>query len=265
MALELEGQRNVTDAGVLAIAVACRTLQSLDLSGCIRLTTSGLISLLDQAPSLEAVALSGLLAAEDKVVAAAARKPRLRRLCLNGCSKISSAALEALVARAGSTLRELQLGYCDKLTDSVVDALVIHSPQLESLSLYGCLQLTDRAVAALARLGALRRLDLSQCRQVGDAGVVALASSSMAVSPLQWLNLYDCPLVTDASLAAIGGNCPSLAFLGLFGLSRVSPRAVEALLSSHGALRRLEVGGAPIWTPREIAALQRRFGGAVRL
>jgi hypothetical protein len=86
---------------------------------------------------------------------------------------------------------------------------------------------TDAGVAAVARLPALRSLELPNCWRVTDAGAASLAS----VTGLCALDMSYCWKLTDAGAAALAAS--PLVRLTVTGCHRLTPRgraAVQHLL-----------------------------------
>lgn len=116
-----------------------------------------------------------------------------------------------------------------------------HLESLESLHLSGCCDVTDEAIARIARLPNLHSLDLSRCHHVTDDGLALLAS----VTRLATLQLHGCALITDRGIRAVA-ELPNLETLdvsecavgdeGLCSLATPALRFLNAL-SCKGAVR----------------------------
>lgn len=65
-----------------------------------------------------------------------------------------------------------------KITDAAVDGIVTHAPKIQSLILSGCTLLTDRALAAICKLGEhLHVVLLAHVANITDRAMVTLARS----------------------------------------------------------------------------------------
>ena len=109
-------------------------------------------------------------------------------------------------------LRELDLSGSGDLTDAdlvaVADAVADMLPQLSSLNLRSCKQITDAGVIALSQgCPQLSTLDLSNCKQITDAGVIALSQGCRQLSSLK---LWGCKQITDAGVSAVREACPNI-------------------------------------------------------
>ena len=133
---------------------------------------------------------------------------------------VDDAAVAGVVSKCPQ-LSSLSLSYCGNITDVAVMAVASGCPQLSSLSLGGCSNITDAAVVAVA-LGCpqLTTLSLGQGGtpdrdEITDAAVVAVASGCPQLSSL---SLGGCRNITDAAVVAVASGCPQLSSLSLWGL-----------------------------------------------
>ncbi|CAE8589670.1 unnamed protein product [Polarella glacialis] len=112
-----------------------------------------------------------------------------------------------------TTLEKLSLKFfgCQQINDAAVAALAEKLPislQQLQLNFVGCKQISDAAVAApVEKLPiSLQQLQLNfvGCKQISDAGVAALAEKlPIGLQQLQ-LNFVGCPLISDAATQAAG-------------------------------------------------------------
>lgn len=111
--LDLSGLRDLTDA-VLADGVLphCRHLQTLKLDGLDLLTDAGVA---------------------DFFSAWAGQNPGLQELSLERCSALGDAALAAVLAHSGTTLRKLNLNSLDDLSYDCVSAALANPEVLQNL------------------------------------------------------------------------------------------------------------------------------------
>jgi len=199
-ALSLAGAEDLTDAGVASLAHGLTSLTSLSLANCCRVGDRG------------AAALAGL--AEGQV--AARRSSRSGNGGSAGAgspepdaaaSLSSPSAAAAVVLRGIPSLRDLDVSGCVALTERGFASIARGLASLTALKLGGCSRVatvTDGCVRALAASEALssslQRLDLSGCLELTDAGLEAACSS---FADLRSLSLWNCLRLTDAGLAAL--------------------------------------------------------------
>uniref|UniRef100_G3SYX8 F-box/LRR-repeat protein 15 n=1 Tax=Loxodonta africana TaxID=9785 RepID=G3SYX8_LOXAF len=180
--------------------------------------------------------------------------------------QIPRAALTRLL-RDAEGLQELMLAPCHEwLSDEDLVPVLVRNPQLRSVALAGCGQLSRRALGALAegcprlqrlslahcdwvdglalrgladRCPALEELDLTACRQLKDEAIVYLAQRRGA--GLRSLSLAVNANVGDTAVQELARNCPQLEHLDLTGCLRVGSDGIRTLTEYCRALRSLRV------------------------
>ena len=244
----------------LAQLRAIPRLEHLDLTY-TGITSKG-VGQLRELPSLRALVLSYCLAFHGRSLADVAKIPGLRRLELNGCATVS--AKDAMHLAGLRELRHLDLRDCMGrfrgqtaavavlddvtgedpepppmhdgvgITDDVVAAL--SELPLETLRLGGCSALTDGIAPSIAKLTALRTLDLSSLPKTSGALLARVPNDLVA------LVVGHNPQHDIAALARL----PALADLHTFGLSGFDPSPIDVMrLLQHKQLRCLRLGGMP--------------------
>ena len=158
---------------------------------------------------------------DEDVIALAMNCPGLTILYLDGNKQITVESMKALA------LNSFQINFL-RLKDTEADdhwcKVLLDFPNLCTLSLSGCEQLTDAGLAYLATSKILTKLELQCCKKISDKGV-----NHLCVSPLKILNLIDNDQLTDDALANINrfkelkalylGKCPSITNRGYFNLA----------------------------------------------
>ncbi|CAF98896.1 unnamed protein product, partial [Tetraodon nigroviridis] len=210
--LSLSGDWRITEKG-LADLLAVRTLRSLDLSGCPR--------------------VSGAEMAKGLKGSGGAAGAPLESLNLNGCICIRDSAVLALARLLGASLRELDLTSCVHLTDLSVRSITTHLRKLAVLRLARCPEITDRGLLGMAEapknssdqemgdggprftgtsglMGFIKppRLPFQERPQVAappdpDPSRRPLGVSLLALRRLQELDLSACPRLSDGSIAQV--------------------------------------------------------------
>jgi len=196
-------------------------------------------------PNLTDVDLTGSFA-NDKAVEVVGRLRHLRRLKLEGCSRVTRRGVRFLAAL--SALTSLDLGGCYEVTDKCMWRISRLSA-LETLRLAGCRQVTDLGLRALGALPALTSLDLSRFNQITDEGALVLGRGATSLTSLQ---LTGCNKLSDAGLSELSGMA-GLTSLDLTGCVRVRGTSLRALSSNLTALTHLNLSG---WTRLSEAALE---------
>lgn len=203
----------------------CPALVSLDLSNCLtevhcfRAKELGLRSLM-----------------HDGHLGSLAGLRRLTELKLRGCSGITAAGL-ATLARL-TTLQKLDVSRCAGVDDHGLRLLTGLS-RLQVLSLAGCVNVSDAGLVTLVALTQLRHLNLAGCRVTnnGVQAIAQMQSALLCVhngmhanirTGLQRLNLDQCANISDAGLVWLA-VLPSLRHVSVSWGSCVLGLGLQAL------------------------------------
>ncbi|CAA7391938.1 unnamed protein product [Spirodela intermedia] len=260
-----------TDRGLARLSNAAGKLETLRLEKCHAVTTEGLVMALKNwsttLKSLSLVKCDGVgNLPEGKETTAAALLRKLQTLEINKCpragdeflrllaaamprlKRITLAAMDAVSDRGFISLlaslerphavSSVDLSGSKGITDRSVAALASAAGRsLSSLSLEGCERVTDRSLAFVGLLcPRLLELDLTNCRQISDSGVAALARRACVgggteKNGLEMLSLEGCEGVTDESLLMLEEMADEgkLVSLNLKRCRRLSPAGVDAI------------------------------------
>uniref|UniRef100_A0A1J3HV28 F-box/LRR-repeat protein 10 n=1 Tax=Noccaea caerulescens TaxID=107243 RepID=A0A1J3HV28_NOCCA len=184
---------------------------------------------------LENLDLRGCRNLRDEALKAISHLPKLKVLLLDG-TDISDTGLSYLKEGVWGSLVSLSVRGCRNLTDKFMITLFDGSSKLalRELDLSNLHNLTDAAIFALAKSGApITKLQLRECRLIGDSSVMALASTRVYEdecpgSSLCLLDLYDCGGITQLSFKWLKKPFfPRLKWLGITG--SVNRDIVDAL------------------------------------
>ncbi|KAJ3192983.1 hypothetical protein HK101_005632, partial [Irineochytrium annulatum] len=119
---------------------------------------------------------------------------------------------------AGPQLTTLSLGTCWQLTDEILAGIVGLCPNIAALCVQNCWKITDRGMAACAvGLTRLRDFDGSYCGQLGGAGF-----AEHRWSGLQRLNLTYCKQIGDGQLEKILARTTDVVELRLRRCTRIT-------------------------------------------
>lgn len=153
---------------------------------------------------------------------------RLQELALAPCHEwLSDEDLVPVLAR-NPQLRSVALAGCGQLSRRTLGALAEGCPRLQRLSLAHCDWVDGLALRGLAdRCPALEELDLTACRQLKDEAIVYLAQRRGA--GLRSLSLAVNANVGDTAVQELARNCPELEHLDLTGCLRVGSDGVRCL------------------------------------
>ncbi|KAM5321583.1 F-box/LRR-repeat protein 15 [Glossophaga mutica] len=165
---------------------------------------------------------------------------RLQELALAPCHEwLSDQDLVPVLAR-NPQLRSVALAGCGQLSRRTLGALAEGCPRLQRLSLAHCDWVDGLALRGLVdRCPALEELDLTACRQLKDEAIMYLAQR--CGSGLRSLSLAINANVGDTAIQELARNCPELEHLDLTGCLRVGSDGVRTLAEYCPALRSLRV------------------------
>ena len=124
---------------------------------------------------------------------------------------MSDAAIIA-AAEHCPNLTSLNIVYCENISDLALLALGQHSHALKSIDISTIRNITDEGIAALAAGCPL----LQECRaretRFADAGLIALAKSCLDLSVV---DLYHCTPFNITAISTLAEDCPLISYLDL--------------------------------------------------
>lgn len=128
---------NITDKGVDYLSRLGRYLHYIHLGSCRHITDEAVIHLVSKCTRIRYIDLASCHKLGDDTVIALASLPKLKRIGLVKCTRITNRAIMALTrnARTSFSLERIHLSYCDQLTVQAISVLVIHCKRLTHLSL----------------------------------------------------------------------------------------------------------------------------------
>ena len=153
--VSLTGCKRVTGSGLLAVAKAC-PLRHLDVSGCRQVTDASMVPLAGYTPELVSLKTSGNKGiTTTTVVAFAAACPKVSHWRLSGCTDVHDEALSEIAERCPQ-LDSISVAGCS-VTDSGLIQLANGCPRLRYLKCsagwaYPELDVTDRGLRQVAAL-----------------------------------------------------------------------------------------------------------------
>ncbi|KZT70356.1 RNI-like protein [Daedalea quercina L-15889] len=215
----LTGVPDLSDPTVVLLARSARYLSGLDISGCTLVTDVAILELASIATELEVVRVNGLTTLTDPSVSA--------------------------LARSLTNLRELELSDLHLLTPLSIRDVWTFAMDLQRLKLANCVHLTDKAFPYVPTVASER-----------SASLVSLASFAQEESPwtdgsrpptwletlpplifssghklahLRFLDVSNCPRLTDTAIVGIVTYAPRIQHLNLSACVRLTDAAAESV------------------------------------
>ena len=119
----------------------------------------------------------------------------------------------------------------EKVTNAVVQELCIIQPEMRSLNLRGCRDITDVSLWTIAKhCPYLREIVFAGCNQLTSTG---LRSLTLRCSDLEVLDFSDCHLLDDMGLTTISCGCFKLEKLILRNCIGITDTGVGKVPSFH--------------------------------
>lgn len=160
----------------LAAAPCARTLQTLHLSWCNLLGDEHFAESIAHFTALTDLDLSWRTCSDASLRSIVRHLPQLQVLDVSGCGEVSADGFAAF-GESGvqhTQLTSLVLSWCRGLSDWNLACIARSCPNLETLDVSLCSNITDDGVLALAQCRRLRRLLLSRNKQITDKGAAVL-------------------------------------------------------------------------------------------
>ncbi|CAN1200427.1 F-box/LRR-repeat protein 3 [Linum perenne] len=250
--LKMDKCLEVSDVGLVKIAVGCHKLETLSLKWCIEISDLGLNLLCVKCCNLKALDISYLKVTNESIRSIASlsklegltmvgcplvndsglgflsRSYSLKEIDISRCEGVSSSGLVSII-RAHCNLTRISVGYLPEISEALLDSLK-SLKILTRLVILGT-QVNDTVLQAISiSCRSLREMGLSKCVGVTNSAIVQLVSSSYG--ELRTLDLTCCDLVTDAAIHALADSCKSLVCLKLESCFLVTDKGLEILSSS---------------------------------
>jgi hypothetical protein len=159
--------------------------------------------------------------------------PHLLVLRLEGSLNLTNAALR-LIAGHSPNMVSVSLGHCAQISDEGVLDLAASCRRLTDVDLQYCSLISDHGIVALSRCTLLSSLNLRLVRHVTDNCLKSASSLAKLVS----LDLYGCQNITDTGLASLAvGRCVHLENVNVSHCSKVTSKGLRALQSAFPRLK----------------------------
>lgn len=249
MHLDISGC-NITDNGANIIAERCRDLHTLSVARCTKLTDASLLQFAGTYKYLVKLNISGCREfAEDSIVTIINNNKNLEYINISKCTNVRDKTILA-IANTCHDLTGLETGYCFRIKtklpyllekcvkiilfnisncyniskiNNVVSVLAHNAPNLQTLSLANCDDITDAyAVLIIKNCPTLAFLDLTACDMLTDESAFEIG---MNAKELQSLNMSGCKKITDVILKLLcvkGRQLSKMRYVNLNGCTKIT-------------------------------------------
>ena len=142
--------------------------------------------------------------------------------------------------------------YAIQLEDTVLSTLAQYCPSLTSVSISGHANLSNEAISVLSTLPLLRSFYASQCANLADSAVVAIAEGCPLLEDIDFSN---CPLVSSVGINALARCCRRLTTVEVLHCRNVQNSAIRNLIRRSRHLQSLTIAQNPQLTFAAVAEL----------
>uniref|UniRef100_A0A672JZI0 F-box/LRR-repeat protein 2-like n=1 Tax=Sinocyclocheilus grahami TaxID=75366 RepID=A0A672JZI0_SINGR len=240
--LSLRGCLSVGDASMKTFAQNCRNIEHLNLNGCTKITDSTCVSLSKFCSKLRHLDLTSCVSITNHALKAlrwGSYKANLGWvICFDSVNNLDDTALKHLQKHCPE-LMTINMQSCTQITDDGFVSLCRGCHKLQMVCVSGCSNITDASLTALGlNCQRLKILEAARCSHVTDAGFTVLARNC---HDLEKMDLEECILVTDNTLVQLSIHCPRLQALSLSHCELVTDDGIRHLSSSVCGQERLQV------------------------
>lgn len=212
-------------------------LTTLHLGGCVDLTDSMVVDLVQAVRSLTDLDLGSTQVGNGGLRAIATNLRSLRYLDVQCCDTITNEGVLHLVQLA-DTLWEVNFGHCHGLTDESMIPLVSTCHELRFYGICHCEEVTEHAIEALAENNpSLTECDLSYSTIGGEE----LAHLAITRRELQHMNLSHCNNMSTESIVMLIKVCTGLLSLDLAANSQVTTAVTQEIATQPRQLEELNL------------------------
>ena len=266
--LNLKKCNSVTNAGLANFCPdAGRFLTNLDLTDCSQITDKGMLCLAEHCPKIATLNLFNVPNVTDYGLSRVAAKCiRLADLDFSADINSLDTTKKAKVPHIGGEglrnvgkysvfMRTLRCNGAARVDDAGISALSAGCPEIETVSLRYCYQISSVAVSALAKnCPNLTHLDVGSCVGVGDEAVVSLSRAAFKLKHIDFLGLRK---ITDVSFVPFARSHPNLESVNIQGCDMLSDDSITAVAETAAlSLLHLDCNGIDELTDRSLKAVK---------
>ncbi|KAH6798279.1 RNI-like superfamily protein [Perilla frutescens var. hirtella] len=275
--LVLEGCFGIDDDSLAALNQGCKTLETLDMSSCQKVSHVGLSSLTSATASLRQLILSYGSRVDLALADSLQKLSMLQSIKLDGC-RVTCSGLKA-IGNWCVSLSEVSLSKCVGVTDEGLSSLVTKHKDLRKLDITCCRKITHASLAHITnsctsllslkmesctlilaeafvligqRCQFLEELDVTD-NEIDDEGLKSISRCSQ----LRSLKLGICLNITDEGLVHIGMCCSKLKELDLYRSDGIGDSCISAIGSGCPDLEMINIAYCKSITDRSLMSLSK--------
>ncbi|CAM8965842.1 unnamed protein product [Rhodiola kirilowii] len=253
---------NVTDVGLVKVAVGCPKIEQLSLKWCLEITDMGIDLLVRKCAGLKSLDISYLQVTNESLRSISSLQ-KLEDLGMVKCPFVDDAGLEFL-GKGCPLLQTVNISRCKSISTSGLNSLIGgHNRLTQLVAGYGVHELSPTFLTLLSNLKNLKsiRIDgarvcesylqticengksltevgLSKCKGVTDSGIIHLVSCCIN---LRIVDLTCCDNVTDAAVSAVANSCRNLTCLKLEACQLITLRSLQSIGSHSMLLKEIDL------------------------
>lgn len=207
--LNLRDCVNITDRGMQGLSERSRKIQTLILRGCDKITNLSLTHIAnpydDNYPLCDA----------------------LRVLDLSHCSGVNAEGILKVLPLCG-VLEELRVSGIVSINDAFVKDMCLKCKTIQRVVMQKCVFLSDAALCYMADYMWLEQIDISGCHRITDDGIEVL---TVACNGLFRIFAQRVNKITNRAINAITRNCRAIQYLDVRDCPMVTDQSIDELLS----------------------------------
>lgn len=186
--------------------------------------------------------------------------PYMRVIRISNCDEITDNGICNLGIQCHA-LQEMYMNGCTQVSVVGLRQIVHLCKSLEVLDLSDCPQMNDQTLIALASCVQIKKLVFQRCKHISDNGIAQL---SRCCKRLTYLDISSCAKIGeygDLALLQIGKNCQALKVLDLYGCQHVRDKGVRAIARGCPLLNTLRLTGCNDVSEQAIRLLAKYCNG----
>eukprot|EP00899_Mesostigma_viride_P003951 jgi/Mesvir1/13557/Mv12446-RA.1 len=237
----------VSDAALVAVAVACPGLRQIDLSGYADITDASLAAVGKSCPLLEHLGVSACgMVTDAGVIAVVSSCSRLTHLAADGCD-VGDPTLLA-ISRNCPNMVHISMDSCPNVGEAGILAVTKGCPLLKTIKIYKFRVMNDLTVNTMLRYGrSISELKLDHTEDVTDAAFEELGDGCQQLEVLEVKECHNFPFdnwtgLTDRGITSLVRCCRKLTHVEIDHLDiHGSDATMTALAENSPGLRHLSV------------------------